>query len=81
MSVESYQKLFERHKNVCAICDNPETAREPVNGGIKKLCVDHCHITGLVRGLLCGRCNTAIGLLRNDPTVTRQAANYLEKYA
>ena len=43
------------------------------------LCVDHHHFTNEVRGLLCQRCNRAIGLLGDDPTVIRSAINYLTK--
>lgn len=43
----------------------------------KKLSVDHCHKTGKVRGLLCSNCNTAIGLLKEDINVLKNAINYL----
>ena len=42
-----------------------------------KLFVDHCHTSGEVRGLLCGRCNTAIGMLEDDPSLVTKALNYL----
>lgn len=42
--------------------------------------VDHNHITGRVRALLCGRCNSALGLLRDDVAIVRAAANYLEEH-
>jgi NMD protein affecting ribosome stability and mRNA decay len=41
--------------------------------------VDHDHITGRVRGLLCSRCNRLIGLLRDDPAVVRRAASCLRR--
>ncbi len=55
----------------CAICrtDRPGAADE--------WCIDHDHVTGHVRGLLCGSCNLAIGLLKDDPTVLDTAANYI----
>lgn len=53
----------------CAIC-----GREP---GSRRLHVDHCHETGLIRGLLCSRCNSGIGLLRDDPELLKTAYNYL----
>jgi hypothetical protein len=43
--------------------------------------VDHCHATGLVRGYLCGQCNTAIGLLRDNPAFALSAADYLIRKA
>jgi hypothetical protein len=46
--------------------------------GIDALVVDHCHTSGVVRGLLCGPCNRAIGLMRDEPKRLRSAARYLE---
>lgn len=49
--------------------------------GIKRsLAVDHCHKTNMVRGLLCHRCNTAIGLLNDDFTTLKSALKYLRHY-
>lgn len=73
MSVEEYDSLCSRQGNRCAICGSEE------DGNCKKrLTVDHDHVTGKVRGLLCDRCNRAIGLLRDDPTVLRKAMIYLK---
>jgi hypothetical protein len=46
-------------------------------GDDSKLCVDHDHNSGLVRGVLCGRCNRAIGLLKDDKNVVENAINWL----
>jgi hypothetical protein len=40
--------------------------------------VDHCHITGRVRALLCQACNTGIGKLKEDPALIRKSADYVE---
>lgn len=40
--------------------------------------IDHCHTSGRVRGLLCSKCNQAIGLLQEDPEIIREAARYIE---
>lgn len=56
----------------CAIC--PTGFDTP--GAV---CFDHNHETGLLRGLICGPCNTALGLFRDSPAVLRNAAAYLEQ--
>lgn len=45
-----------------------------------KLVIDHDHITGKYRGLLCRHCNLAIGHLQDDPERARAAAKYLQKH-
>lgn len=70
---EDYIALYERQQGGCAICgENGETF------GGRRLHIDHDHSTGKVRGLLCGLCNTAIGHLKDSPTLLRAAASYLE---
>lgn len=44
----------------------------------EKLAVDHDHKTGAIRGILCKRCNLALGLLRDDPSFIRKLAEYIE---
>lgn len=45
---------------------------------MKKICIDHNHTTGVARGLLCGNCNSMIGLAKEDPETLRAAARYVE---
>jgi hypothetical protein len=66
---EEYDYMFESQGGLCAIC-----GKKP---GIKGLAIDHCHKTGEIRGLLCGRCNTALGSFRDDPEILRSAILYL----
>lgn len=73
ISGKEYQGLLDRQGGVCAICRNAEQHQNH-----QRLSVDHCHTTGEVRGLLCHRCNVAIGSLRNDPLIMRAAAEYIE---
>lgn len=42
--------------------------------------IDHDHQTGTLRGLLCGHCNAAIGMLQDNPEVIRKAADYVERH-
>jgi len=68
ISLEDYDVMFERQGGACAICKRTGLT----------LCVDHCHLTGEVRGLLCIRCNSAIGFCSDDPALLLAAAAYLQ---
>ena len=43
------------------------------------LVVDHCHVTKKIRGVLCYRCNTGLGLFADDPAILTNAVTYLNK--
>jgi len=58
----------------CVICKEPFKALTGKSGPH----IDHIHGTKIVRGLLHGRCNTALGSLRDDPVVMRRAIRYIE---
>lgn len=77
ISLDVYQQMFVQQKGVCAICKRPE--RSMRNGKVKWLAVDHCHKTGVVRGLLCEACNTSGGRMEENPVVLRVMADYFEK--
>lgn len=62
LSLEEYNRMFEEQKGCCAICGKHQS--ENKNG--LALGVDHNHITKQIRGLLCGSCNRALGLLKAD---------------
>jgi hypothetical protein len=66
-----YLNLVRDQGGVCAICGD-------VNTSGMRLAVDHSHRTGAIRGLLCNRCNAALGMLMNDPERCLKAALYLE---
>jgi hypothetical protein len=70
-----YIEKFAEQKGLCKMCNKPETLVS--NGRLENLSIDHCHITGVLRGLLCRRCNTAIGYLNDDPVLVDRAAAYL----
>lgn len=72
---DEYEALLAHQKGLCAIC------REPGKGRWGKLCIDHDHKTGKVRGLLCSDCNLGIGKLKDDVKLVRRAAAYLGRKA
>ena len=64
-SEDMYKKMFEAQGGRCAICGAKE-GHKSKSGVSCKLAVDHCHETGKIRGLLCGRCNRGLGYLREE---------------
>jgi len=58
----------------CGICGKHGTKSKPLH-------IDHCHLSGKVRGALCGQCNSAIGFLKDDLGLVRAAVLYLERHA
>ena len=66
-------EMFEAQGFGCASCGT----KEPTNN--KFWHVDHCHSSGKVRGILCQRCNHALGLLDDDITKILALANYMHK--
>lgn len=71
INLSQYNQLFTEQEGCCAVCK-----KHQINFS-RALAVDHCHTTGKIRGLLCGNCNRAIGLLQDSSTVVAQAALYL----
>lgn len=60
ITLKDYERLLDMQDGVCAICGEPETVVGR-GGVVLPLAVDHDHATGRVRGLLCLRCNRALG--------------------
>jgi hypothetical protein len=77
ISIQEYTAMLKQQDGVCAICGKKETTINAKNSKVQKLCVDHDHITGKVRGLLCTACNKALGLLNDDPSKVIKAHEYL----
>jgi hypothetical protein len=76
LTLEQYTAMETAQGGVCAICGNPPKGR----GKCDVLVVDHCHKTGKVRSLLCGKCNIGIGCLEDDPSVLERGAAYLRSW-
>lgn len=67
LSEEEFERLCTEQRGICPGCLEE-----------KPLCVDHCHITGKVRGLLCKQCNATIGFAKEDINLLKNLVSYLE---
>lgn len=72
---EEYTQLLQNQDYKCLVC-NKKHEETPH----KRLAVDHSHVTGKVRGLLCMNCNVALGNAKDSIAVLRNLISYLEKY-
>lgn len=74
MTIELYEQIFNAQDGKCAICKTSD-----FKGLYSRPHVDHCHVTGQVRGILCHHCNTGLGLFRDDKSLLQAAAEYLQQ--
>lgn len=72
INIEQYDAILESQGGGCAIC-----SRKP---GKIALHVDHCHSTGVVRGVLCHQCNWYLGTIEGGPSVLENLLNYISKH-
>ena len=72
LTVEEYMEKLNYQNGVCAICQS--------NNNNRALSVDHNHITGENRGLLCVNCNVGIGFLKEDIEILRKSIDYFQHY-
>lgn len=72
LTPDQYNDLYIQQDYKCAICGTHEQDTQR-----KKLVVDHCHVTGNVRGLLCNNCNSGLGLFKDDVGLLNKAKQYL----
>jgi hypothetical protein len=69
ISPDEYKALLHQQNGECLICGS--------TGGSRRLAVDHCHSTGLVRGLLCTSCNQGLGFFKDEISLLRRAIDYV----
>lgn len=74
ISLEEYNRMFAEQGGVCKICLQPQ------DGLTKNLAVDHCHKTGMIRGLLCKDCNIGLGAYKDNKQLLEKAIAYLTFY-
>ena len=74
LTPEQYITMLEKQNGVCAICEKPNNIKE------RRLYVDHDHITGATRELLCQRCNAVLGSVVEDIEILEKMIAYLKKH-
>lgn len=76
IELEDYDKMAKDQEGKCLLC-------EKVPNGLKKgeqFHVDHDHITGKIRGLLCDTCNRGLGMFKESPELLLKASEYISKH-
>lgn len=69
ITLEVYEKMLEAQEGKCLVCEDALTVPH----------IDHCHVTGKVRGLLCKHCNTGLGHFKDNITNLERAILYLRR--
>ena len=73
ITLEDYNEMFDRQNGCCAICGKHQSVQR------YRLSVDHNHETGMVRGLLCVKCNAGLGNFNENPGLFDAAKSYLAR--
>jgi len=81
VSAEDVQALWDEQKGLCAVCFDPIVLNGFRQGHRKKACLDHDHVSGDARGLLCQKCNLGLGIFGDNLAVLAQAIAYLRKFS
>lgn len=76
LTADQYDDMLKQQNNCCAVC------RRNLDSSCRELIphVDHCHKTGVVRGLLCTTCNAGLGMFKDNPLICIAAQKYLENF-
>jgi len=77
ITLEQYNQMFAEQKGLCAICGEKETTKNQYK--LRQLSVDHNHVTGQVRSLLCSNCNLLLGCAKDSKEILLKAILYLSK--
>lgn len=81
LTLETYREMVTKQNGCCKICGIHESNLHTISTArnTARLVVDHCHITGKIRGALCVKCNSGIGLLNDSVELLIKASLYLKE--
>ena len=80
ITLADYNAQLRRQAHRCAVCRRPETTKSKRTGKPRRLAVDHDHVTGRLRGLLCHRCNILVWALEDNHTTLHAIEAYIEAF-
>lgn len=80
ITAETYQAMMEVQGGKCAICQSQTSRTDWRSGKVHALSVDHDHVTGKIRALLCDNCNRGLGLFGDSTDTVLAAATYLKHH-
>lgn len=75
---DAFSSMLEKQNGLCGVCGVSDGTK--LSGDKHRLCVDHDHVSGRVRGLLCHSCNRGLGLLGDTVECLERAAQYLRDH-
>lgn len=75
ISWEEFERVYSTQDGRCAICT------KELQKASRDTCIDHDHLTGVIRGVLCRKCNTGLGQFCDDLLVLKKAVTYLEQWS
>lgn len=77
MSISDFDLLYDKTGGICPICSAYMHKPPSKEHRATTACVDHCHITGKIRGVICRTCNLGLGYFKDDPESLKLASAYL----
>lgn len=80
ITLADYNAQLRRQAHRCAVCRRPETVVSKRTGKLRRLAVDHDHVTGRLRGLLCHRCNILVWAMEDNHTTLHAIGAYVEAF-
>ena len=78
ITLEQVELLYEKQRGLCLICKKEMHFNAVGGKHVDKACVDHCHHTGVVRGLLCDACNRGLGCFKDNSSILKKAVEYIQ---
>ena len=77
ITLDQYQELWDKQAGLCYICGLAERVNDRTGKVREYLSIDHNHVTGEIRSLLCHHCNTALGHVNENSAILQRMLEYV----